>query len=64
MHMTWLACLSGVRLVWLSSMAEEVRDVQSKAKMRLEQTNAKYNVATNKHRQPEIFEERNSVMVF
>ncbi|CAL2253733.1 unnamed protein product [Prunus armeniaca] len=42
----------------------EVVFVRDEVKQKLEQTNAKYKAATNKHRQVKVFQEGNSVMVF
>ncbi|CAL8150800.1 unnamed protein product [Prunus armeniaca] len=46
------------------NLAEEVVFVRDEVKKKLEQTNAKYKAATNKHRQVKVFQEGNSVMVF
>lgn len=45
-------------------MAEEVCDVQSEVRNRLEQTNAKYKAVVGKHRCSNILEVGDLVMVF
>ncbi|CAL2273298.1 unnamed protein product [Prunus armeniaca] len=46
------------------NLVEEVMVVRDEVKHKLEQTNAKYKVAANKHRRVKVFQEGNSVMVF
>ena len=45
-------------------MANEVQDVQAEVRKKLEETNARYNAAADKHRRSKIFKEGDSVMVF
>lgn len=46
------------------NMVEEVHVVKAEVKIKLEQTNAKYEAATNKHRWVKVFKEWDFVMVF
>src|SRR3954467_11857618 len=45
-------------------MANEVQDVQAEVRKKLEETNARYKAAADKHRRSKIFKEGDSVMVF
>src|SRR5436853_7821831 len=45
-------------------MAKEVQDVQAEVRKKLEEMNAKYKTAADKHRRSKVFEEGDSVMVF
>jgi hypothetical protein len=45
-------------------MAEDVRDIQLEVKQKLEETNAKYKAAADKHRRSKVFEVGDSVMIF
>ena len=45
-------------------MAEKVQSVQAEVKKKIEETNAKYKAAANKHRRHKLFQEGDMVMVF
>lgn len=45
-------------------LAKDVRDVQGEVRERLEQMNAKYKIAANKHKRMVVFTEGDEVMVF
>jgi len=44
-------------------MAEKVQSVQAEVKKKIEETNAKYKAAANKHRRHKLFQEGDTVMV-
>ncbi|CAL8114149.1 unnamed protein product [Prunus armeniaca] len=46
------------------NLAEEVVAVRDEVKQKLEQTNAKYKAAADKHRRVKVFQEGDSVMIF
>ncbi|CAL2276889.1 unnamed protein product [Prunus armeniaca] len=46
------------------NLAEEVVAVRDEVKQKLEQTNAKYKAAADRHRRVKVFQEGNSVMIF
>ncbi|XP_034215925.1 uncharacterized protein LOC117627765 [Prunus dulcis] len=46
------------------NLAEEVVAVRDEVKQKLEQTNAKYKTAADKHRRVKVFQEGDSVMIF
>ena len=47
-----------------SAMAEQVLDVQESVQSKLEKSNAKYKIATDKKRREKVFEEGDMMMVF
>lgn len=45
-------------------MVEDIQSTQAKVKKNIEEANAKYKVAADKHRRPKLFEVGEEVMIF